>query len=111
MKRIKLFEEASNLNEVWIVNIVYYDGDIESTRVFSTKEKAANFYINEINREFNKNFEPMIDESGIRNFHTADENPDFLNALEFMREILENRNAYNATRLYYINGGHGYKVE
>jgi hypothetical protein len=44
MKRIKLFEEASNPNEVWVVNTVYYDGDMESTRVFSTKEKAADFY-------------------------------------------------------------------
>jgi hypothetical protein len=108
MKRIKLFEEASNLNEVWVVNIVYYDGDMESTRVFSTKEKAADFYIKEINREFNKNFEPMVDESGIRNFHTADENPDFLRAINYMEGIFYERHGRNITRLFYING---FKVE
>jgi len=108
MKRIKLFEEASNPNEVWVVNTVYYDGDMESTRVFSTKEKAADFYIKEINREFNKNFEPMVDESGIRNFHTADENPDFLRAINYMERTFDERHGRNITRLFYING---FKVE
>ena len=104
MKKIKLFEEASNINEVWIVNVVYYDGDVESTRVFSTKEKAVDFYIKEINKEFGVRFEPMVDDSGIRNFHTADENPDFLRAVNYMKDRLR----YDFTKRFYIDG---YKVE
>jgi hypothetical protein len=64
-------------------------------------------HIKEINREFNKNSEPMVDESGIRNFHTADENPDFLRAINYMERTFE-RHGRNITRLFYING---YKVE
>jgi hypothetical protein len=88
--RIKKFNESKDkeITEVHIVIMHDSRRNImeDECKCFYDKMKAANFIINEVNSEYDQNFERFYDNDGSRFFLTIDENPDWEECLCYLNE-------------------------
>lgn len=102
MIRIKSFNEsAENKNEdIWIVWISRQEGASESEiRCFKTELLAADYFINWINHNYEKDYEPFF-ENGTRLFLTVDENEDYEKARDWFNEESGEYENYISIEIY-----------